>query len=284
MKSIRVLLSLILLLLVAVATAGYASATPSDGFYEIDSHTFDDWAICRTRAFGEDGCYQITETGFRPAIAFQSLGENADLAYSLGEQIAGQHPDPLLRAEAIFHFVRDGVRYTSDLNRTGTEEFAQNADELATAIVQDDIGYGDCEDMTVLLAVMYRAAGFRCAVVLVPGHTALLLHLPDYKKATAFFELDGEPGWIWAEATGRNNPLGWAPKQYLGGKIAAYEISAEAPAYRIPPEAAAPLTPPPAPATAVAGAGEGVAYRPFSFLGVIGLLWLISLFRRWRRR
>jgi hypothetical protein len=284
MKSTRVLSGLIVVLLVAVATAGYASASPSEGFYERDSNIFDDWAICRTRAFGEDGFYQITEAGFRPAIAFQSLGENADLAYSLGEHIASEYPDPLRRAEAIFHFVRDGVRYTSDVDRTGSQDFAQNADELAMAIVDGGIGYGDCEDMTILLAVMYKAAGFRCAVVLVPGHTALLVHLPDYNQATAFFELNGEPGWIWAEATGRNNPLGWAPGQYLNGKIAAYEISAEVPVYEIPPEAAAPLTPPPAPATAVTAAGEGVSYRPYPFLGVIGLLWFISLFTRRRRR
>lgn len=284
MRSIRVLLGLMVVLLVAVATVGYASAFPSEGFHARDGHIFDDWAISRTRAFGEDGFYQITRTGFRPAIIFQSLGENADLAYSLGEQIADEYPDPLLRAEAIFHFVRDGVRYTSDIDRTGSEEFAQNADELAAAIVGDEIGYGDCEDMTVLLAVMYRAAGFRCAVVLVPGHTALLVHLPDYSKATAFFELDGEPGWIWAEATGRNNPLGWAPRQYLNDDIAAYEVSAEDPAYRIPFEAEAPLTTPPAPAMAVTATGQGVAYRPFPFLGVIGFLWVLSLFRRRRRR
>ncbi len=284
MSSIRVVLILIVVLLVAVATASYASAFPSEGFYERDSHVFDDWAICRTRAFGEDGFYQITETGFRPAIVFQSLDENTDLAYSLGEQIATEYSDPLLRAEAIFHFVRDGVRYRSDIARTGREEFAQNADELATAIVGDEISYGDCEDVTVLLAVMYRAAGFRCAVVLVPGHTALLVHLPDYRKATAFFELDGEPGWIWAEATGRNNPLGWAPKQYINARIAAYEISTEVPAYQIPIEATAPLTPPPDPVTAVSVAGRGVAYRPYSFLGVIGFLWVLSLFRRRPRR
>ncbi|MBE0430811.1 MAG: transglutaminase domain-containing protein [Dehalococcoidia bacterium] len=284
MRIARVLLGLTTLLLAAVATAGYASAFPSSDFYEVRGNVFDDWEICRTRAFGADGFYQITETGFRPVIAFQSLGQNADLAYSLGELAASEFPDPLRRAEAIFHFVRDRVRYTSDIDRTGYAEFAQNADELATAIVQDGTGRGDCEDMTMLLAVMYRAAGFRCAVVLVPGHTALLVHLPDYNRATAFFELDGEPGWIWAEATGRNNPLGWAPAQYLGVDITAYEVSAEVPAYQIPAGTIAPLTPPPGPATAFTVAGEGDSYRPFPFLSVIGVLLFIPFFRRALRR
>jgi hypothetical protein len=283
MRRAGVFLGLIVVLLAAVATAGYASAFPSAGFYERSGDIFDDWEICRTKAFGEDGFYQITETGFRPVIAFQSLGEQADIAYSLGEQIANEYPDPLQRAEAVFHFVRDRVEYTPDIDQNGSEEFARNADELATAIVEDGIGEGDCEDMVALLAVMYKAAGIRSAIVLVPEHTAVLVYLPGYSKATAVFELEGEPGWVWAEATGRNNPLGWAPEQYLDTEMAAYEIAAEIPAYEIPAEEVAPLTPPPAWAIAVAGTGEGVTYRPYLFFIVIGLLWCTSLFRRRRR-
>ena len=284
MKRAWVLLGLIVVLLAAVATAGYASAFPSEGFYERGGDIFDDWEICRTAAFGEDGFYQITETGFRPVIAFESLGEEADLAYSLGEQIAAKYPEPLQRAEAVFDFVRDRVEYTPDIDQTGNEEFAQNADELAITIVEDGSGEGDCEDMTVLLAVMYKAAGFRSAIVLPSGHTAVLVYLPEYNEATVFFELEGEPGWVWAEATGKNNPLGWAPEQYLDTKIAAYEIAAEIPAYEIPAKGVAPLTPPPAPAIAFAGTGEGGTYRPYLFFIVIGLLWCMSLFRRRRRR
>jgi len=289
MKRAGVLLGLTVVLLAAVATAGYTSAFPSDRVDVRGDEIFDEWEICRTRASGKDGFYQITEIGsreirFRPVIAFQSLGEQANLAFSLGEQIASEYPNSLQRAEAVFHFVRDRVEYTPDIEQTGNEEFAQNADELAIAIVEDGIGQGDCEDMVVLLAVMYKAAGFRSAILLVPEHTALLVYLPDYNKATAFFELEGESGWVWAEATGRNNPLGWVPERYLGTEIAAYEISAEIPAYEIPAGAVAPLTPPPAPAIAVAGTGEGVTYRPYLFFIVIGLLWSTSLFRRRRRR
>ena len=288
MKKSRLLLGLIIALLVTVATAGYASSFLSESFHERDGDVFDDWEICRTRAFGEDGFYQITEIGneigFRPVIAFQSLGDLANAAYNLGEQIANEYPDPLQRAEAVFHFVRDRVEYTSDMDLNGSEEFAQNADELATTIVEDGTGEGDCEDMAVLLAVMYRAAGFRSAIVLPSGHTAVLVYLPDYNEATVFFEFGGEPGWVWAEATGRNNHLGWAPKEYLGTKIAAYEILAEIPAYEIPIGAAAPLTTPPTAAIAFAGTGERTFSPPYLFFIVIGLLWCLSLFRRRRRR
>jgi predicted transglutaminase-like cysteine proteinase len=284
MKKPRLLLGLVVALLVAAATAGYTSAFLSEGFHERDGDIFDDWEICRTRAFGEDGFYQISETGFRPIIAFQSLGDQANGAYRLGEQIADEYPDRLQRAEAVFRFVRDRVKYVSDIELSGSEEFAQNADELAATIVEDGIGQGDCEDMVVLLAVMYKAAGFRSAIALVPEHTALLVYLPDYDEATAFFELGGEPGWIWAEATGRSNHLGWAPKEYLDTKIATYEILAEIPAYEIPVGAIAPLTPPPSAAMAFAGTGERSFSPPYLFFIVIGLLWCLSLFRRRRRR
>ncbi|GAI01514.1 unnamed protein product [marine sediment metagenome] len=106
------------------------------------------------------------------------------------------------------------------------------------------------------------------------GHTAALVYLPDYEKATAIFELEGEPGWVWAEATGKNNPLGWVPKEFINAKLAAYEISAEA---------IAPVKPSTAPPAAISQTGGGVSAQPFSFIGIIGLLWFMSLFRRRKR-
>ena len=88
------------------------------------------------------------------------------------------------------------------------------------------------------------------------------------------FELEGESGWVWAEATGKNNPLGWVPKEFIGVQIATYEIGEEAIA-QLPPAAA--------PAIAVGGASRGVSFQPFPFIGIIGLLWFMSLFRRRRR-
>lgn len=272
MKKITILLSLILV--AGLATTGYVSATPSSGFHEINDELFDDWDISRTRAFGEDGFYQITETTFRPVIVFESLGENAAQAYRLGEQFADEYPDPLQRAEAIFHFVRDRVNYTSDIDQFKYDEFAQNADELAVAIDQNGVGYGDCEDSTILLAVMYKAAGYRTAIVVAPGHTAALVYLPDYKKAAVLFELDGEPGWAWAEATGANNPLGWVPKELIGAEVAAYEIGEETITQSEPSAA---------PSIVVGETSRGFSF-PFLFISIIGVLWFLSLFRRKRAR
>ena len=122
---------------------------------------------------------------------------------------------------------------------------------------------------------MYKGAGYRSAIMVGPGHTAALVYLPDYKKATAVFKLEGEPGWVWAEATGKNNPLGWVPKEFLGAELAAYEISEEL---------VGPLKPPTAPPAAVTTTGGGTSFQPFPFIGMIGLLWFMSLFRRRRAR
>jgi hypothetical protein len=269
MKRFGVLLSLALL--AGLAATGYAWATPSTGFHEVNGELFDDWQVCRTRVFGDDGFYQVSETTFRPVIAFESLGENADLAYNLGEQFAAKYPDEVPRAEKIFQFVLDRVQYTPDIDQFNLDEFAQNADELINTIEQNGVGHGDCEDSAVLLAIMYKGAGYRTAIALAPSHTATLVHLPEYEKAAIVFELDGESGWVWAETTGQNNPLGWVPKDFVNVRLAAYEISEEE---------AAPVEPTKAPAVATAGSGGGTSSLPFPFFSIIALLWLIPLFRR----
>ena len=143
MKRVWALLGLIVIFLATLAAAGHAWAFPSQHFDQRGGQIFDDWDICRTDASGADGYYQVTDNGFRPVIAFESLGAEADLAWSLGQQIADEYPDQLQRAEAVFEFVRDRVQYTSDIDEFGDEEFAQNADELATTIVDDGAGRGD---------------------------------------------------------------------------------------------------------------------------------------------
>jgi predicted transglutaminase-like cysteine proteinase len=266
---LRILLGLVAI--TVLAATGHVWATSSSGFREIDGELFDDWQVCRTRVFGHDGFYQISERTFRPVIAFESLGENADIAYRLGEQFASKYPDEAQRAEEIFYFVRDRVKYTTDIDQFGRDEFAQNADELAAMIDQNGVSYGDCEDSAVLLAIMYKGAGYRSAIALLPDHTAALVYLPGYEKTATVFELDGEPGWVWAETTGSNNPLGWLPKQFANVTMAAYEIGEEEIVSEKPTKA---------PAVVAAGGGGGTFSLPFPFFSIIGLLWFMSLFRR----
>ncbi len=216
------------ILILGLMLASPALATSSEKFFERGGEVYDSFGISRTRSTGEDGFLQLTEHGFDPIIGRESLGENIDVAWEIGRAFAEKYSEPNQRARQIFYFVRDKVVYTSDMDEFGREEFAQNADELAGAILENGVTRGDCEDAAILLAVLYKAAGFRSAIALAPGHAAALVHLPGYNKAAHVLTLEGEEGWVWAEATGRTNALGWFAPSLVGKPMAARELSEEA--------------------------------------------------------
>lgn len=284
MRALRVFVVLFMVMLLQLIPVYVCFANPSSNLYQEDGDIFDDWHVCRTRLYNDDGFLQLilTETyegtyvEFRPMIAFESLGEWADTAYRLGQQFVERYPDPQQRAEAIFYFVRNSIQYTPDIDQFGFEDFAQNADEVATTIVEKGLAYGDCEDMGVLLAVMYKGAGYRAAIIWCPGHVAAIVYVPGYEKANVNFSLNGEPGWVWAEATGSTNPFGWFPVGQLEDPILAYEITAEPISLWEQPTEESPLEP------AVIGGGPNPIIMILPFFIVVGLMMSILLFRRRR--
>ena len=255
----------------AVAASG-ARASSSDEFQRVGEDIYDQWGIARTRADGSDGFLGITSAGFDPLLAPESLGQHMDVAWDLGQELARKYPDRNQRAERIFTFVRDRVVYTSDRDQFGTNEYAQNADEVAATIVKSRSAKGDCEDSSILLAIMYKAAGYRTAVVLLPGHVATVVFLPDYKKAPRKLTLGGEPGWVWAEATGATNPFGWVPEALLDGPITAREVMDGE--LRARTSGATEVTPERVPAPSGSGGAAGTGL--WTLLGVGGLLWVMA--------
>ena len=272
MKPLRAILFSAAILLVIMPASTLAIS--STNFYKEGGEIFDDWDICRTDAGGEDGFFQVSTTGFCPIILGESLGGNANRAYQIGQKFSQDYPDIHQRAERIFVFARDKVKYTSDKDQFGFPEFAENADELATTIEDEGFAYGDCEDYAILLAAMYKGAGFRSAIVLAPDHAAALVYLPEYKKANRTLSINGEPGWVWAEATGGNNPLGWMPERFMGAKLEVYEVENEA---------ITEVEPPDKPSTTVTKSGGSTGIHISPFFSVIAMMWLFSLFRRRRR-
>ena len=63
---------------------------------------------------------------------------------------------------------------------------------------------------------MYFAAGYNVTIVDAVDHVALLIWLPEFPNANIYWDVgDGRgAGWIWVEATGDRNPLGWTPDDY----------------------------------------------------------------------
>ncbi len=263
MRKIVIVLPAMILALALVPLSRGAPGTLSDR----DGAIFDSWGLCRTRSWENDGFFQVDETSFRPAIVFESLGELKDKAWQIGHQMAEQYSERNQLAEQIFLYVRDHVAYTSDLDHFGVEEFAQNADELAEEIESHGAANGDCEDDAILLAVMFHASGFRSAIVLAPSHAAAVVRLPDYPKANTFWNFNDTDGWIWAEATGRTNSLGWTPTEYIRSDLAAYEVTDEA----IFDDNRAGVSTP-------SGGTSVISFSPF--LSIIFFLWLVSFLRK----
>ncbi len=241
----------------------------AQNFYKKNGGIYDSWQICRTRPDGVDGYFQITEKGFRPIIMFESSASNSSSAYRLGKEFQTRYSDFYQRAEQIFFFARNQITFTQDLEQFGYREFAQNADEMAKEI-EKGRARGDCEDYVILLATLYKAAGYRTAIILIPGHTAVLVYLPGYKKANVSLKFKGKSGWVWVEATGRNNPLGWYPETAMQEEALAYEIE------RI--EDLSPQAEPTGEIAQVKVKKKSLTILPF--LSVIPIMWIIPMISR----
>ena len=81
--------------------------------------------------------------------------------------------------------------------------------------------------MATLCGTIYVAAGFDTALVDRTDHEAVLIWLPEFSNANDYWDInDGKgQGWIWVEATGSANPLGWTPPDFEDGQWTAYHIT-----------------------------------------------------------
>jgi hypothetical protein len=226
MSRLKGLLIIFVFCIIVLPISG-VKATQSSGF----TNQGGDWVD----SFGIDRNSYAGSNGYLPNMAYETLNANAELAYNLGTQFKTNYPDITTRAEAVLKFIQTWTEYGYDQDnvvRDGVaqEEWAWNADEMAHHFNQQTgvVAIGDCEDMAFLSATMYTGAGIDAAVVNAPGHCACLVWLPDYANADYYWDLpndDRGSGWIWSEATGGSNPLGWTPPDYSDGNWEAYPIS-----------------------------------------------------------
>ncbi len=75
-------------------------------------------------------------------------------------------------ANFLSAFVNKVILYKSDDAVHGQEEYWNYP--LQTLV----LGKGDCEDTSILLAALFHAAGYKSAVVLVPGHAMAAVSVP----------------------------------------------------------------------------------------------------------
>ncbi len=219
-------LLILLPICIVLLPIGICSAIPSSSFTESYGEWLDDWNINRN--------YYGGKNGYLPNLAYETLNENKELAYSIGESFQTQYTQKTDRAQAILRYVQQWTEYGYDeenvyMNGVAQEEWAWNADETANSFNQTTgaVAIGDCEDMAFLCGTIYRGAGFDSAIVDAPGHVALLIWLPEFDNADNYWDIPDDnrgSGWIWVEATGDSNPLGWTPSDYENGDWTAYPL------------------------------------------------------------
>jgi hypothetical protein len=221
-------------LLVALILVPQAKAIPSGGvmppvFKYRSGFWYDDFGLTRNDAFGTDGT-----DGYLPRMQSETIGVDKELAYSIGERFKDMYSDRNALAAAILKYVQTWTEYGYDsdnviMGGVSQDEWAWNADEMAHNINEATgaLAVGDCEDLAFLCATIYVGAGFETAIIDAPQHCALLIWLPDFQNANQYWELSEDnrgAGWIWVEATGSSNPLGWTPPDFFDGDWTAYTL------------------------------------------------------------
>lgn len=227
----RSLLSVIVFLLVAFSLQE-GSGLPSGGSYPPaftfkNGYWYDSWGFNRN--------YYGGDNGYMPNVAYETLGINRESAYDLGEWFRASYADNVQRAVAILRYVQRWTEYGFDADNVvmggvPQEEWAWNADEMAHMFnaTTNTVAVGDCEDIAFLCATIYMGAGFDAAMVLAPRHVALLIWLPEYPNANYYWDIQNDgrgEGWIWVEATGEQNPLGWTPPDFNDGDWIVYPLA-----------------------------------------------------------
>jgi hypothetical protein len=215
-----------LLCVLVVAVSLTANGLPASSFTIEEGDWYDNWGIDRN--------YYGGPNGYLPNLATETLNENKELSYSIGERFQANYPSKTDRAVAILKYVQTWTEYGYDSDNVvrdgiSQDEWAWNADEMAH-VFNETTGVkaiGDCEDMAFLCGTIYVAAGFDATIVDAPDHVALLIWLPEFSNANDYWDLsndDRDAGWIWVEATGSSNPLGWTPPDFEDGGWNAYPI------------------------------------------------------------
>jgi len=115
----------------------------------------------------------------------------------------------ICHVKAIFYFVRDNFEYVLDPT---VFEYVKSAKQSL------DVGGGDCDDASVLLASLLDAIGVKTRFVFVPRHVYVQAYLPESLNR---YKTDGD--WVNLDATCNNCEFGEitystaeSDKRYLG--------------------------------------------------------------------
>lgn len=108
--------------------------------------------------------------------------------------------------QKIFGWVKNHVRYLRDPEGT---EYVQTPTRHIANIERDGVSFGDCDDMSLLLATLLRSAGYKTKFVIISS--------PGNNRGTFnhIFTEVSDPSiqtWIALDATMKDKPYGWRPE------------------------------------------------------------------------
>jgi hypothetical protein len=104
---------------------------------------------------------------------------------------------------SLFEFVRRKVRYTRDPYR---REFIKTPEVHLRQIFETGMGFGDCDDFTVLLGALLRSIGYAVRIVVIRS--------PWNKKDEfnhVFLEVHLKNAWRALDATAKDKPMFYRP-------------------------------------------------------------------------
>lgn len=107
--------------------------------------------------------------------------------------------------KAIFEFVKRIVRYTRDVDGV---EYVKTPLRHLLEYQSYGVSYGDCDDMSLLLATLLRSAGYRTRFVIirppnVPVQAFTHIYVEALQPATR--------KWVALDATMKDKPFAWCP-------------------------------------------------------------------------
>jgi transglutaminase-like putative cysteine protease len=157
-------------------------------------------SFVRPTTFGtlENGVPGIRET-LHHMVRLQRQWKKDPGVRELAAQLVRTLPqgDTTASVKALHAFVRDCIRYTADIDMVET---------LQTPRATLELGIGDCDDKSLLLASMLGAIGIRSRFIAV-GFGAV----ERYTHVLVQVRLGSEGKWYYLE-TIKNVPAGWRPK------------------------------------------------------------------------
>jgi transglutaminase-like putative cysteine protease len=137
-------------------------------------------------------------------VIVRAYKKNPDIRFLAGD-LTRHLPNKAWASEVsrLFEYVKSRVRYTEDITEIET---------IQTPDATLALGYGDCDDMAVLLAALLESIGKPTRFV------AIGFQPNRYEHVFTQVRIGGKNDWVTLDPT-ENQPMGWTPPGFVSWMI-----------------------------------------------------------------